>query len=207
MPVKTIIADFAGQTVAMEDAAIKNIPHLYPPMEEQRIIPFRQYLTLDGTAGGTNDMRVNGSVTPVDFYVKSDPLYDRYITTLSFIIADASASLNQFGNITALTNGCRLFYQRIVGDIDIHDSLKTNFNFVRLCLGQPAFGDAASAFRAPNVVGASEAYIPVLDLKSIMPPVGLQLLHGSQQKLVLRVRDNVSAIDGFNCIAYGFDRV
>jgi len=182
----------------------------YPPIIEQRVIPFRQFLTQDGTAAGTSSMLVDGSVTNVDYYVQAHSTRDRYITTLSFLIADASASLNKFGNITALTNGCSLFYERqgteVSGAINIHNALKTNFDFVRLGFGNPTFGDAGTVFRINNAVGASEGYIPILDLRTIMPPYGIKLDLGTTQKLVLRIRDDVSTIDGFDCIAYGFDR-
>ena len=179
-----------------------------PPEQKTRI--FRQYLTTDGLANnGTNqDMRVNGSVTNVDFYVKADSTKDLYITLLSFVVSDASLALNEFGHITALTNGCVLLYEDSSGTVTIHDAIKTNFDLLRLCAGSPAFGATTNAFIASNVAGASEAIFPILDLKAVFGfPWGVSLRNGSDQRITLRVKDNISVgLDQFDCIAYGFTR-
>jgi len=169
---------------------------------------YRQYLTDNGTSTGSNDMLVTGTATaPQLFWTKADPDYDIFINSLSFVISDASATLNKFGNITALTNGCELVIQSSDGEIVIADSLKTNFEFVRLCQGNPAFGDGTAAFRAGNVSGSSEGYIPVLDFRAVFGlQWGLRLRAGTEDKLLLRIKDDVSTIDEFNCIAYGFTR-
>ena len=179
----------------------------YPPTGEQKVLPFRQYLTSDGTEGGSSDMRVDGSSTPQDFYIGSHSAQDLYITYLSFVIADAGAVLNEFGSLSALSNGGTIFYERSDQTVTIADELQTNFDYVRACLGNPSFGDGAAAFRANNVSGNSEAYIPVLDLTKILPPYGIKLDAATTQRLVHRVNDNVSNLDQFDCIAYGFCRL
>lgn len=180
-----------------------------PPFEPQHINIFRQYLTNDGTKTGSNDMLVNGSVNAQDFYVQADEENDRYITTLSFVIADTgNFNMREFANIgLPLTNGCRLFYNSIRGEVDIHDSLQSNFDFIRLGFGEPAFGSAANTFRGTNFVGTAEAIMPIVDLKRMLPPFGIKLDAKSNQRLTLRVQDNISAgIVAFDCIAYGFNR-
>lgn len=178
-----------------------------PPILEQRTIIFRQYMTVDGEPDGSHDMRVDGSGDPVLFYVKAAQAAYRYITSLSFIISDVNATLDKFGFLTALTNGCRLYYESAMGDIDIHDGLKSNFDFVRLAMGQPAFGTTGDSFRASNVVGNSEGYIPVVDFQKMLPPFGIRLDFGSVQRLVLAVQDDTQLVDGFDAIAFGFDRL
>ena len=170
---------------------------------------FRQYLTADGTSAGSNDMLVDGSSTNVDFWVPPHAVNDRYIVSLSFLIADAGASLSEWGNTNAaLANGFRLFYSDNTGEVDIASALQTNFDFVRLCSGRPSFGDAGTAFQAPNVVSTSDAYLPVLDIRSTFGmPWGVELRAGSSQRLTLRVRDNATGPDQFDVIAYGFERV
>lgn len=191
-------------------ALVSLVPH--PPRITAKHIPLRQHLTDDGlvTDGTNQDMkRVGTLAAPIDFWIPADGTNDRYITHLSFLIADAAAKPNQFGAITALTNGCNLFYKHaLAGDVTIHDALMTNFEFMRLALGQPAFGSAADAFRAKNVIGVSDAYIPVLDLRIFSPDgFGIKLDAGSTQRLTLQVRDDTTGVDGFDCIAYGFDRL
>ena len=80
----------------------------YPPLGEQKIKPFRQFLI---NSAASNDMAVDGSSTNVDFFVEAKAESDLYITYLSFVISDAGAALNEFGNISALSNGGRIFHQ------------------------------------------------------------------------------------------------
>jgi len=174
---------------------------------EAKMRVFRQYLTDDGTSSGDNDMRTDGSSTNVDFYVSSQQENDLYISELSFVISDALAALNSFGTLSALTNGCRLFYSDAEGEVDIHEELQSNFDFVRLCAGSPAFGDGNNSFRANNVSGNSEGFLPVLDIRKTFGfRWGLRLAAGTSQRLTLRVRDDTTGVDSFNCIAYGFTR-
>jgi hypothetical protein len=194
--------------VTDENALYVQDQGLPPPAPQGRGQVFRQFMTDDGTSSGSNDMQVDGSSTAVEFWVQADSTYDLYISSLSFVIADASATLNKFGNITALTNGCQLEYFTDGGTTTIADALKTNFDFVRLCLGIPSFGDGAGAFRASNVESTSEGYLPVLDIKNVFGiPWGIRLRPGTSDKIILRVRDDTTGVDAFNCIAYGFTRV
>ena len=179
----------------------------FPPSgEETKITVYREFLTLNND-GTTNDMRVDGSTTSQYFWVNAEPNFDIYITTLSFLISDAGAELDEFGNLAALTNGCRLFYEDNNGEINIGTDLVSNFEFVRLCQGNPAFGNAADAFRGRNIVGGSEGYIPVFDFRNFGFRWGLKLKAGTNNRLVMEINDNVSSIDGFNATAYGFRRV
>ena len=72
-------------------------------------------------------------------------------------------------------------------------------------MGSPAFGDAAAAFRANNVVGNAEGYMMAIDLENVFGlPFGLRLRAGTRDKIVFRVRDNLSSgIDEFNIVGYG----
>jgi len=194
-------------SVTTENALYVQDQGLPPPEPQGRARIFRQFLTADGTSSGSSDMRVNGATTPVEFWVQADSTYNLYISSLSFVIADASATLNKFGNITALTNGCDLEYFTDGRTTVINGELKSNFDFVRLCLGNPAFGDGAAAFRASNVESTSEGYLPVLRFSEVFGlQWGIRLRPGTTDKIILRVNDNASGVDAFNCIAYGFTR-
>jgi hypothetical protein len=182
------------------------IVHPHPPVTDQKPVkPFRQYFTDDGTSTGSNDMKVDGSTTNVEFYIEADQTKDLYIKSVSVVIADASSTLNKFGNITALTNGVEFKWVSIgEEEIVIHEGLVSNFDFVRLAGGQPGFGDGAGAFRASNVESTSEGYIPFIDLAFTFGlPYGIRLKAGSTDKLVFTVRDNCTGVDAFNIIGYG----
>jgi len=192
-----------------KSGAVSVVERPFPPFGvQQNVRPFRQFMTVDGTATGSEDMLVDGSVTPVDFFVEAPQDQDLYVTRISFIVVDQNMTLNQFGNIGALTNGMRLFYIDELGEVDIAESLQTNFDFVRLCSGLPSFGDGTTAFIANNVDFISEGIIPILDLKDTFGfRWGLEFRNGSTQKLILRIRDDITGIDAMNVIVYGFLRL
>jgi hypothetical protein len=184
----------------------QNVP--FPPLGEiEQMKIYNEYLTLNGD-GTTFDMRVDGSVTEQEFSINAENDNDIYISSLSFVIADSGAALNLFGAITALANGCVLSYQDETGeDIIISDTLVSNWEFVRLCNGNPPFGSGNNTFRANNVVGTSEGFLPFLDLKQVFGfQWGIKLRANTLQKFKLTVRDDVTGVDAFNVIAKGFRR-
>lgn len=208
MAIDINIVDQNNRVKISEENYLLTQEHGIPPLSPKgRLVVFRQFLTDDGTTSGSTDMRVNGSTTPVEFWVPSDSTHDLYISNISFVIADASATLNTFGNITALTNGCDVEYFADGSTTTIGTALKSNFDFIRLCLGSPSFGDGAAAFRANNVQSTSEGYLPVLNFKQVFGfNYGIRLRPGTSDKLTVRVNDNTTGVDAFNAIAYGFTR-
>jgi len=186
------------------DQEVCTITAPYPPLAEQKVIPFRQYLTDDGLSGGTKDMGVDGSVNVVDYYIPSEPENDRYITTLNFIIGyGTSGQPNEWADGAALTNGNRLFYTSRHGEKDIHDGIKTNQDFFRLSFSPIPTGWEVRHINANNDYG----YFITLDLTKLGLPFGVKLDRGSSQKLTMQIRDNAGIdADSFDCIAYGFDR-
>ena len=165
---------------------------------------YREFLTLNG-AGVVSDARVAGSLaSPILFSVLAETGFDIYVTSISFVVADANLTLAQFGNIGTLTNGLNLYYEDATGQINIGTNIKTNFELIRLSQGNPAWGDPTGAFIANNVVGGSEAILPVLDFRRVFGvPYGIKLRANSTDKIVLEIRDNVTAVDQFDAIAYG----
>jgi hypothetical protein len=209
MSIKGILKDGQGGTAGAKvscEGAVNVVVHPHPPVSDAlSAIPIRQYF-VDATNCCSNDMQVVGTLAnPVVFSISADPIKDVYIKTASIIIADASAILNKFGNINALTNG--VVFQWVTADLGIttiHEALKSNFDFVRLAGGNPSFGATTTVFRASNVEGSSEGYIPVLDFAAIFGlPWGLRLRAGTTDKLCWSVRDDTTGVDAFNVVGYG----
>lgn len=189
-----------------KEGQLNVVVHPHPPKGETCLsIPFRQYFTTTGDSSGCSNMRVNGACCNVDFYISATCCQDIYIKTISIAIVDASATLSKFGNLCALTNGIEFEWRtQDTGIVVIADAIKTNFEFIRLAAGNPAFGDAATAFRASNVASTSEGYLPVIDLaKTFGLPYGIRLRKGTNDKLAFKIRDDVSGLDQFDAIAYG----
>ena len=175
----------------------------YPPLKPQKVRPFRQYLTDDGLSTGSNDMGVDGSVTNADFFISAVPDYDRYITTLNFLMGyGATSKPYLFADVAAITNGCRLFYESIKGEVDIHEALQTNQDFFRLSFNQIPTSWEIRHLDANNDYG----WIITLDLTKLGLPFGIKLDKDTTQKLCMRIRDNCTDADSLNVVAYGFER-
>ena len=183
------------------------VVHSHPPIDETvSAFPFSQWFTDDGTSAGSNDMRVDGSSMPQKFYVSASTERDIYIKTLTIRIADQSAVLNKFGNLTALTNGLSFVYENdSIGMVTIQDEMKTNLDVIRVGSGSPPLGDGSSAFRADVSGSGADTYLPFMDLsKTFGFPWGLRLKKGTNDKLVFNVNDDLSTgMDGFDIKGFG----
>lgn len=196
-------------------------PAPFPPDDNRDIqLIYRQFLTLNGD-GTTSNMLVDGSITSQIFTIPGKPNNDIYITSLSFVIAGDGLVLgNDFaGSGSPLTNGCRLYYEDSNGEVNIGTSLQTNFDFIRLCQGNPAFADPTlGPFIADNIAGASgkgstpaDGILPVLNFRDVFGfQYGLKIARNTNNRLVLEINDNLTTGLGlnaaFNVIAYGFER-
>ena len=70
------------------------------------------------------------------------------------------------------------------------------------------YGTDSDALWAANVQGASEAFIPILDIEDVFGMrYGLRLPKASTKRLVLKIRDNLTGADRFDVRVYGFDRI
>jgi hypothetical protein len=191
------------------EGTLSVVVHPHPPTSDASFpIPFRTDFTLDGVAGASSDMQVVGtSAAPITFSVAAHVTRETFVKTVSIEIADASATLNKFGNITALANGCKFIWStQDNGEVEIAGSLQSNWDFVRLAAGNPAFGDGAAAFRAGNVSGTSEGYIPVLDMSAVFGfPYGLKLRKGTLDRLSFVIQDDTTGVDSFNAVASGLE--
>ena len=206
MTVTTQIIDGGGKGVnarVVNGGSLLVVQDPAPPFEAQKTKPFRQYLTVDGLSTGSSDLGVNGSVTPVDFWVPADQENDRYITNLSIIVGYGGTSKPYlWADGAALTNGGRLFYTSLKGEVDIHDAIKTNQDMFRLQSGIIPTTWEVRHVNANNDYG----YFIYYKLLEMVPPYGIKLDAGTNQKLTFTVRDNDTVADSFNIIATGFDR-
>jgi hypothetical protein len=207
MTQSVIIQDGSGsksKATVNGDAALHVINLPFPPLIAQKTNPFRQYFTTDGLAAGTNNMAVDGSSTNVDYFIPASQTKDRYLTNLNFLVAyGASGAPYQWADGTPLTNGSRLFYTSKSGENDIHDAIKTNQDLFRT-----AFQLIPNNWEVRNTNASNDyGYFISMDLRSLGLPFGVKLDRGTNQKLIIRIRDNtLTSADTFDCIAYGFER-
>ena len=176
-----------------------------PPLTKQKVRIFSQMLTVDGTKTGSNDLGVDGSVTPVEYYVPADPDADRYITRITFLMGyGASAEMYEFADSgAALTNGVKVSYFDSQGDEITIMTPKANVSFMRAS-GIPVTNTnwETRGFAAAGDFG----FFVNIDLAQIMPRYGIKLDRGTKQRLSLLIQDDCRDADLFNCNAFGFER-
>ena len=213
------IADGNNRRVKVVENRVYETDAQYPPLiNNQYLSIYSTSLTLNGD-GTTTDMKVDGSVTNQDFLVKSEPDVDIFIQSLSFFIAAelTTADLGEFGGAPALTNGCQLLYESSeVGTVDIGNSLQTNYDFLRMCSLKPAFGIASGdSFKIAQAFSNNDdGYFFILNFRDYgwdkEYTGGLKLKNNSNDKLTLRVRDNLnltlSQLSSFDARVYGYRR-
>jgi len=172
----------------------------------QKCKVFGQKLTTDGTPTGTSEMGVTGTLAvPIDYYVEADEDNDIYITRISFILGyGTSAQGWEFADAnTVLVNGVQVFYEDTEGNQITIINPKNNYSFHRAS-NSPI---STTAWEARGFWAAGDfGYFVNVSLKDIMPPYGIKLDRGTNQRLTVRIRDNCSDADLFNCRAFGFER-
>ena len=200
---KTQIVNESGQRLNIDNEGNLNVvAHKRPPLnQDTTLLPLRGYFQNNGS----RDMNVNGSVTSIDFSINADNFREKSVKSMFVSIVDAGASLSEFGNLTALTNGVEFIWQsQDFGEIVIANELKSNFDFIAFGGGSPAFGSAASSFIASNVIGQEEAVITFIDFQKLFGfEYGIPLRKGTKDKLLFRINDDTSGVTSFTAIGYG----
>jgi hypothetical protein len=142
-------------------------------------------------------------VAPQSFCIDARSDFDVYVKTVMVTIADQNAQLNQFGNLTALVNGVNFSWEsQSLGSFSIKTAMQTNWDFVKLSRGNPAFGDGTAAFRANNVSGNAEGYLPVIDFFALFGmQYGIRLRKGTTDRLVFQINDDTTGVDEFTAEA------
>ena len=195
----------SGEQVQVKDNSLVVTQYTCPPLIPQKNKIFRQYMTVDGLTSGSNDMGIDGSVTAVKFWVPADDEVDRYITTVSFRVTYGSAAeVWEWADIAGvLTNGFRFYYERPGEEIDIHDAVVKNEDLLRLGVKDIL----PKEWEVSNLgVNADAGYMVSVSLNEFMPPYGIKLDMGSNQRLVFEVRDDNTDADTMNAMCLGFDR-
>ena len=201
--IKTKVINENGQSLNIDNEGnLNTVAHKRPPLAQNTtLLPLREYFTNNGS----RDMDVDGSVNPVDFSINANANRQISVKSMFVSIVDAGATLSEFGNIPALTNGVEFIWQsQDFGEIVIADELKSNYDFVALGGGQPAFGNQANAFKAQNVIGVEEAYLAFVDFQVLFGfEFGIPLRKGTKDRLLFRINDDASPVFSFRAIAYG----
>jgi len=203
----TIVGNNGQSLLVTDEGAIQAVVHPHPPLYETAYPNlWSQFATTSGSPGGVRDMIVDGSTTPIDFYIAAREDITIWVNRFNVRISDPGARLDRFGALAALTNGLDFFYETgDLGRVVIGERITTNLEFVRLSGGKPSFGTGADAFLADIAGGTGEdTYLPTIDINEIFGAQwGLRLRVGSNDRAGFTVRDNLAGLSVFNIFGTG----
>lgn len=205
MTISTKITDGGGsgrEAYVTENYALKvqNVPETskgLPPEDLANIRLYRDFLK----SGGSPDMNVNGSVTPVEFSISSQLNRTVWITGVRFILEDVSLEMNtqdfrRFGTATVagvgLTNGILFSTTQSGETIEL---VAEPIQFVG-----DFFSYADSYLNLINSVGSQEDFL-TFDFNFEKPIV---LAEGGNDKISVLIRDNLTAINKFQVLVRGY---
>lgn len=207
VPIK-ILGDNTQGYAHVEDQGLLVSVLQYPPLAVKNLeIPFFAQMTINGD-GVTSDLTVNGSVVPVEAFVKSSSRGDIYISTANVLIADTGAvALNKFGAKVALTNGLKFFVSTENEKIDISIDLKTNHDFIRIGTLTVGIGSKVDAYQLANLDPANDdGYNPIIDLTRISGQ-GIRLRQNTNDNFGITINDDLSLVSTFNILLTGKIRI
>ena len=215
MGVFSFLSDSRTARTAHVDAshAVRSTPYV-PDVPgantPSRIRYFTGLMGSTGLDGGTTDM----ATTADSYFVLADTTntFDIYITYLQLGIADASASHDKWGNISALSTGCTLQVTEAGQTTTLWSAVKT-FGQVLAQSGLFNFhtgGSAASAFQLSDWTTGSPGQdlqacvIPFALFMPAQPLPGLRLGRGTKDQIEFVVADNLSGVDEQFIRVYGY---
>jgi hypothetical protein len=185
----------AQHRLKVTNTASRNYPDVNPPNTPN----YYRYLTgLLGTTGlnsGTTDMNVDGSVTPVEFYMTSDAEYDIYVTDIIVSVIDGVVSHAKWGNVAYLTNGFDLEIRESGAITKIYDGVKSVGECLEAFSIMSPFGSGTDLNIITNYSGVDDAFLGVLQMDEVLP-FGLRIGRGSTDILRARVNDDLTGLTG-----------
>ncbi len=202
---KFLQSDKNGKPAEFEDGM--QVVTVFPsaPFLPQKTKVFGQKFTTNGKPNGTAEMGIDGSATPVEYYIEADSDNDRYITLITFILGyGGSAEGYEFADSgNPLTNGIKISYFNTYGDEVTIMNPKANYSFFRAS-GVPVSN--ANWEERGFAASGDYGYFVNISLAAFMPPFGVKLERGTNQRMAILIRDNCTDADLFNCQCFGFER-
>lgn len=149
--------------------------------------------------GGSNDLRVNGSVTPVEFIINASATKERFFTSLRFSALGSGIQFTKFlSQNTALVNGVLVTIRSNNSEITF-PAIKATEDFASL------FSRGASDFEVYDVSGTDYFRASL----SFTAPFQLfkQATFATDDFIKISIRDDLtSGLSQFRFIGFGFER-
>ena len=142
--------------------------------------------------GGSNDLVVDGSSTPVTFSAAPGTGKKWYIHSISILFEDTGINFNKFGGITALTNGV---------DLKITEGGESE----RLGLNAKKNSDFYEFATAVILQSAATDVLSIRSNIKISQGTTFELKDSLSENVKVVVNDNLTGIDRFNVLVKGYE--
>jgi len=207
MGLETNIADGTGsERLAQVDEHNHLGVALYPPALHLDGKPstfrfYAQYLGSGGAEaaainGGAADQGVNGSVTTQNFFIAAEEDFDIRIMAISIVIADTAIVHNNFGNVSALTNGWDLIIEEAGAQTFIINKAKTGGQVIAQSGFYSPYGDGATSFELTNWTSNEDAQTINLPIGTVVPG-GVRIGRGTNDRILAVVNDDLTGLTEF----------
>lgn len=157
---------------------------------ENTIVPICGNLENSGSA----ELAVNGLSTPVIFSFGPTSGLFYYITSLSLFFNDPGSDSDEFGALSALTNGLKIA-------IDINSTEYEIVNFKQNKYITMFFLDNGST-RDDGIINETSSYIGGYKF-----PYPIMLNGNNNDKIKAVVRDNISGLSNLNILVHGYREI
>lgn len=195
MAVKTQINDPAtGKEAIVSKYNALTINDIFPDVPPVGTANRYRYLGgFLGTAGlglGTLDEAVDGSVTPVEFYVAANNDYDIHITHAMVFVGNTTIAHPSFGGGAPLTNGWDL--KSIESDVDsfLIEKAKSLSQIIMQTGAREGYGDGAKAWEITAFGTAGlDGFVATIHISQYIPG-GIRIGRGTVDRFVSVINDN-----------------
>jgi len=182
----------------------RNYPEVNPPDTPNYYRFLSGLLGTTGLGSGTTSQDVDGSVTPVTFYMTARQEYDIYVTDIIISILDGSISHAKFGALTALTNGWDLKVRESGEETYLVEKAKSNGEILSSFAIMSPFGSGSDLNIITNYNGANDdAFIAPIELDETLP-YGFRLGRGSNDRLEAIVNDDLTGLSAMYVKVLGY---
>lgn len=170
-------------------------------LSDSSLTRYKLFRTFLKNSAGSIEMNINGSVTPMEFTVTSEPGKILYISIMRFIINGTYFEMNtqdfrRFGAATvgggSLTNGITL--------VAFQGGVQTSLFAYPIRQSGDFFDYADDFINLTNAVSAQSDFLS-FDMHFLQPVV---LPEAVEDRMVLTIRDNLTSVDQFRCLIRGW---
>lgn len=167
---------------------------------------FRFFSALFGSEGqdtGVTNLNVDGSVTPLEFFINSEEGADIRIKKLMIYIQDNQVRHDGIGNLGALANGIDITVREQGVNTPAVMAAMTFADLIQQTFAERPWGGDLTAFELTNVSGTDDAQVLPFDIGSLIPE-GIRIGRASKDRITVTIRDDLSTLTAFTVRAAGF---